>query len=320
MKQIWFANKKLSKIALGTGRFGTRVEESYAFQLLDYFYENGGTTIDTARNYYEWVEDGRGKSEQCIGKWMEKRGNRKEMFLCTKGGVKNKGKVFTPDLSKRALDTELKESLEALRTEEIDVYLLHRDEPERSVEEIVETCQGLREYGKIGAIGVSNWKLKRLMQANAYAKKHHLEPFRVYQTWWSLAEYTDAMWNDATTTHMDDAIYAYMKEHEMLGMAYTSQCKGFFQKGMAYGVENLDPFLLERIATPVNLKKLEFIKEYCEHHGTTATAVVNGYITSNELSGVALVSVSTMAQLEDIIKTSDYELNTQIIKRIDGIK
>ena len=45
----------LSKIGLGTGRFGTVVSEETSFEMLDLFYENGGNVIDTARNYYEWV-------------------------------------------------------------------------------------------------------------------------------------------------------------------------------------------------------------------------------------------------------------------------
>ena len=41
---------KISKIGLGTGRFGTRVSETLSFDMLDCFYENGGTLIDTACN------------------------------------------------------------------------------------------------------------------------------------------------------------------------------------------------------------------------------------------------------------------------------
>ena len=65
----------LSKIGLGTGRFGTVVSKEMSFEMLDMFYEHGGNVIDTARNYYEWVENGRGKSEQTIGEWMAKRRN-----------------------------------------------------------------------------------------------------------------------------------------------------------------------------------------------------------------------------------------------------
>ena len=146
----------LSKIGLGTGRFGTVVSEETSFEMLDLFYENGGNVIDTARNYYEWVENGRGKSEQTIGKWMAKRGVRDKVYISTKCGVRNEGKTFYMNLSKENLLEECKQSLEALQTDYIDIYLLHRDEPDRLVEEIMETLQVVQEVGKVKTIGVCN--------------------------------------------------------------------------------------------------------------------------------------------------------------------
>lgn len=319
MKTLNLLKKQISKIGLGTGRFGAKVEKELAFEMLDYFFENGGNVIDTARNYYEWVENGRGMSEQCIGAWMAERGNRDEICLCTKGGVRNRGNVFTSDLSKAALMTEAKESLEALHTDFIDIYLLHRDEPGRPVEEIVEAVQEIKETAKVSMLGVANWQIGRIKTANEYAFAHGMEPFRVVQTWWSLAEYTQSMWDDPTTTHMDLETYEYMEKYRLLGMAYTSQCKGFFQKAFRQGLDKIDPFLKQRIATPTNIKKFAYIKSYCEKNNVSPTAVVNGYITSNPLEGIALVSVSNMEQLKDILNVSDYSLDGQFISEIDAI-
>lgn len=320
MKTIDYNGKEISQIGLGTGRFGTRVEKELSFQMLDYFYDNGGNVIDTARNYYEWVENGRGMSEKCIGEWIEHRNNRSDICLCTKGGVRNEGKVFVSNLSRQGLKREVQESLEALRTDYLDIYLLHRDELTQQVEEVVETMQEIKEIAKISTIGVANWKIDRIKAANEYAISHGMEPFRIVQTWWSLAEYTDSMWNDPTTTHMDAETYEYMVQNDYLGMAYTSQCKGFFQKAVRLGLENLDPFLMKRIATDVNLAKLDYITEYCAKEDVSPTAVVTGYITSNLLKGIALVSVSNMEQLCDIVSVSDYDLSETVIHQLDAIR
>ncbi len=319
MKMLNYFERNISQIGLGTGRFGTRIEKESAFEMLDYFYHNGGNVVDTARNYYEWVENGRGMSERCIGEWMADRGNRNEIFICTKGGVRNKGNVFISNLSRDSLQVEVKESLEALQTDYIDIYLLHRDEPGRAVEEIVETMQVIKEIGNISTIGIANWKIDRIIAANEYAAKHKMEPFRIIQTWWSLAEYTESMWDDPTTTHMNKETYEYMLHHQLLGMAYTSQCKGFFQKAFYQGIDHIDSFLRKRIATPVNIKKLEYIKNYCQKNKVSPTAVVNGYITSNPLDGIALISVSSMEQLKDIVSVSDYLLSEEVINEIDAI-
>ncbi len=310
----------VSKIGLGTARFGSRMDIQKAFELLDVFYEKGGSVLDTARNYDEWAGDGRGKSEECIGKWLSQNGNRKEMVLCTKGGVRRSkmGERYF-DLSSCSLCEEVKESLEALQTDYIDIYLLHKDEKSRNVEEIVETMQKVCEIGKISAIGVANWTVQRLKAANDYARKNGYKEFQIVQTWWSLAEYTKEMWNDENTTHMTKEMYGYMMENQLLGMAYTAQCKGFFQKAIQDGIENIDEFLKKRIVTPKNIKKLRFIEEYCIKNSVHPTAIVNSYITDNLLQGIALVSCSSVEQLKEIMEWDDYILNQKVIEELDAI-
>lgn len=269
------------------------------------------------KNYYEWVENGRGKSEEFLGRWMEENGCREQVVLSTKGGVSNEGKQFRVDLSRDGLLTELRQSLEALRTDYLDIYLLHRDEPDRSVEEIMDSLQELADTGRCGNIGVCNWRCERIRAANQYAKCHGLLPIRFVQTWWSIASYTEAMWDDPTTTHMDQETSEYCKEHQCIAMAYTSQAKGFFQKAYAAGVDNLEPLLKHRMLTRDNLKKLEKLQAYCSEVGCTPTDVVLGYITSNSLSGTALVSCSSLAQLEDVLKSADYVLAEDAVWQFD---
>lgn len=317
MKKV--ENTNFSKIGLGTARFGTdRLPEQLAFEMMDVFVENGGTILDTARNYYEWEVNGRGKSEKCIGKWLSHR-KRENICICTKGGLKGKGEEASINLSKTNLLTELKESLFHLNTDYLDIYLLHKDEPERKVEEIVESMQIIKEEGKIGKIGVANWSLKRIIEANNYAVKNKLEPFTVLQTWWSLAEYKKEMWNDKSVTYLGKSAYQYCKENKMICMGYTSQCKGYFQKAIEKGLDNVDPFLRHRIETERNLNKLNYIKGYCSTNNCSATDVVIGYITSNPLPGIALVSCSSVSQLEDILKSSDYILPEKNINELDKI-
>lgn len=309
---------QISKIGLGTGRFGTVVDEEKAFELMDCYATYGGNVLDTARNYYEWVENGHGKSEECIGKWMHYRNNRQKICICTKGGVSNEGKNWTIDISEKKLIEEIQSSMDALQTDYIDIYLLHRDERNTPIEEVVETMQKVRGLGKIKVLGVANWSVERVKKANEYAVKHGLEPFRIVQTWWSLAEYTKEMWNDDNTTHMESEMYEYLKENSYVGMAYTSQCKGYFQKAINYGIENIDPFLRKRIETNSNLKKLEYIKDYCKRSQVSPTAVVTGYITNNSLRGIALVSTSKLEQLKDVMENCSYVLPEQVIYNIDN--
>jgi aryl-alcohol dehydrogenase-like predicted oxidoreductase len=76
---------RVSPLILGGMNFGNAWKESLgecsketSFQILDYFYQQGGNWIDTAVNYQS------GESEQWIGEWMEDRGVRDEIVLATK--------------------------------------------------------------------------------------------------------------------------------------------------------------------------------------------------------------------------------------------
>lgn len=320
MKYIQFGGKNVSQICLGTARFGTIVDEEKSYEMMDFFVDNGGNCLDTARNYYEWISDGRGKSERTIGKWINRRGNREELFISTKGGLIGSGKDGRVNLSRDNILSEISDSLDALQTDYIDLYLLHKDEINRPVEEIVDTMQVLLNDYNVKHIGVANWTLDRLIGANEYAKQHDLQAFEVVQTWWSVAEYTNAMWNDDSTTYMSDDMYDYLIMHNMIGMGYTSQCKGFFQKAGKHGVDSIDPFLKKRIVTPNNLAILEKIKQFAEEYNVSITDLVNSYITSNELSGIAIVSCSNMGQLADIVTHCDYEFDKDKIAEIDLIK
>lgn len=71
--------------------------------------------------------------------------------------------------------------MEALRTDYIDIYLLHEDDLERSVEEIVETMQFLREMASIKRIGVANMNYKRFCEAVCYAEKIIWNHFLFYK-------------------------------------------------------------------------------------------------------------------------------------------
>lgn len=312
--------KRVSKIGIGTGKFGTKISDELAFEMLDLFVEYGGTVVDTARNYYEWIENGRGKSEECLGKWIESRKAREQVCIATKGGVKNKGKIWEINLSRDNLVQELKESLEALRTDYTDIYLLHRDEKERPVEEIVETMQYIAEIGNIGALGVANWNIARIKDANQYAERHGLKPFKVLQTWWSIAEYKEEMWDDKNTTHMDRETHQYMLENNLIGMAYTSQCKGYFQKAAQLGSNRVNDFLKKRIETNNNLYILDYLVRYSEENSIDMTSLVNAYITSNSVEGIALISCSTLEQLLDVVTHCDYRMSDEVINDIRNIK
>jgi aryl-alcohol dehydrogenase-like predicted oxidoreductase len=322
MKYCDFLGTQLSKVGLGTVRFGSLISDEKAFALMDCFFAGGGNVIDTARGYFQEI-GARGSSETTIGKWIKLRNNRSKIILVAKGGSrysrKGEKEEYTPCLDRISMLKEVRESLDALQTGYIDIYLVHRDDVIRPIEEIVETMQEVKTLSNAKAIGVSNWSIKRLIEANHYAKRHGFTTFTAIEVWWSVAEYTRTMWANSINTTMSTDLYDYMIKNEMLGIAYTFQAKGYFQKAIASGIDNIEPKLRMRIDTPGNRKKLAYIDEYCRLNKVSPTAVVTGYITSRQAKGIALAGCSTVEQIEDILNNCDYDLPQNVINELDSL-
>jgi aryl-alcohol dehydrogenase-like predicted oxidoreductase len=136
---------------LGTGH----LPGSVAHSILDRYFEAGGRHLDTARVYDD--------NEDVIGEWLRTRGVAAEMHLLTKGGHPHLAD-WQPRLSKEDVSADARQSLAALGVEQVDAYLLHRDDPSRPVAELAATLRGLVEKGVTRTIGVSNWTTQRVRE------------------------------------------------------------------------------------------------------------------------------------------------------------
>jgi len=78
MKYVHIEGTKLrvSALCLGTALFGVDLSESESYKQMDYFFENGGTFLDTARIYSDWVPGEKGRSERIIGEYLAERKTR----------------------------------------------------------------------------------------------------------------------------------------------------------------------------------------------------------------------------------------------------
>ena len=112
-----------SRIFFGTANAPMLAGED-CFPLLDAMFDLGITAYDTARGY--------GRAEGVLGRWMAARGNREQLVVLSKCGDLKNGVVH---LDRQVIEQELSESLRQLRTDHIDVYLLHRDDPGTPISE-----------------------------------------------------------------------------------------------------------------------------------------------------------------------------------------
>ena len=175
-------------LVLGGNVFGFTADEDTSFAILDRFYEAGGRMVDTAQGYSVWVPGHvGGESETVIGKWLASRGVRAEMRIATKTGMFGK----PGDLAPRKVAEELAKSLERLRTDYVDLYYAHRDEPETPLEQVVQGFDALVVQGLVREVGASNYDAARLGEAHDVATANGLTPFTVLQNEYNLVERKD---------------------------------------------------------------------------------------------------------------------------------
>ncbi|KAI0767466.1 NADP-dependent oxidoreductase domain-containing protein [Fomes fomentarius] len=160
-----------------------------SFKLLDAFYEAGGNFIDTANNYQDET------SEEFIGEWMEKRGNRDQMVVVTKytthykrGSDDIKQKVHYTGNNVKAMHISVEESLKKLRTNYIDILYVHWWDWDTSVEEVMNGLHHLVAAGKVLYLGVSDTPAWIVSKANQYARLTGKTPFVIYQGAWNIMQ------------------------------------------------------------------------------------------------------------------------------------
>ena len=187
---------------------------AHASAVFDDFAERGGNCFDSAFIY------GGGNHERLLGQWVKNRGLREQVVIITKG-------AHTPDCNPQALTRQLKMSLERQQIDGTDIYIMHRDNPEIPAGEFVDVLNEHVRAGRIRIFGGSNWALKRIEEANAYARQKGLQGFSVVSNNFSLARMVDPVWAGCIAASDADS-RAWLAKTQMPLLPWSSQARGFF--------------------------------------------------------------------------------------------
>ena len=283
--------KPISRIVLGTLVFSPH-KDMTGEELLDAFFSAGGNAIDTAHAY------GGGDSERVVGAWMNTHDNREEVFLIDKG-AHHTPKVPRPRLNPQEIKCDLDESLDRLHTDYIDLYLLHRDDPQIPVATIIEYLNQEIEAGRILAFGASNWTHLRIQEANEYAVQNELIGFAVSSSNLSLAVPMEAMWPGVLSA--SDEAQRWHRENDFPLLSWSSQARGFFSG--QFTPENRDDENMVRVYyNPENFEKLRRAQELGGKKGFTAIQIALAYVMHQPYPTFPIVGPCTLAELDSSLE------------------
>ena len=289
--------------------------DATTFSLLDSITEMGCYAFDTAHAY------GDGASEQVIGKWMETRNNRSEVIVIDKGAHPVRG---TNRVNPESIKQDLQESLCRLKTDYIDLYLLHRDDPAVAAGPIIEVLNDLKNEGKIVLFGASNWSHKRLEEATEYAEKNGLSTFSVASNQYSLAiQYDDPYPGTfSIKSSSDDSEWQWYKQTQYPLLAWSSLARGFFSG--KFTRDNLaaftDPQTLISIrcyAREDNFVRLDRARQLAEEKGTTVAQIALAYIFQQPLNCFAITGTSNITHFKENVEALETGLTKKEVSWLD---
>jgi len=315
-KSIGKSDKKLNTLIHGAVMVDSN-EQQKSEELLDSILEAGCHTFDTAHAYRD------GRCELSLGKWMESRKNREKIFIISKCGHYNdyRRRVTPYDIGSDLLD-----SLVKLKTDYIDMYMLHRDDPNYPVEELVDAFNHHIESGKINSWGVTNWDYKRVKAANDYARKNGLIPPAAASSHYSLGVQYVKPWGDtpfgdegvSETITGDDMTDArkYFIDEQMPFFAYSPLCRGLFTdfftvEKFAKNPEIVDEATVKAYCHDNNFKRLERIRTYAEENNYSVSQVALAWLLGQPLNLFILVGSNSADEYLDSAKAFNIKLTKQ---------
>ena len=306
-------SKPLPRIIFGTLPLVNADAET--FLLLDSIIEMGCYAFDTAHAY------GDGVSEQVIGNWMQARNNRSEVIVIDKGAhpVRGRNRVDAESIKQ-----DLQQSLCRLKTDYIDLFLLHRDDHAVPVGPIIEVLNDLKNEGKIVLFGASNWNQKRLEEAREYAEKNGLFTFSVASNQYSLAiQYDDPYPGTLSiNSSFDDSELEWYKETQYPLLAWSSLAKGFFsgkftRDNLAAFTDSQSLISIRCYAREDNFVRLNRARQLAEEKAATVPQIALAYIFQQPLNCFAITGASNITHFRENIEALEIGLTKKEVSWLD---
>ncbi len=308
MKKVLFGKTGLqvSPVTLGTWGIGGAGWDDYPDEMrLDTIkaaVENGINLIDTAPAYNG------GKSEQYIGEALEEIGARKEVFIVTKTGNDYIDGQYIRNGKADNIFALCERSLKNLRTDYIDILLLHWPDPRVSLEETYGAMNRLKEQGMIRHIGASNLTKEQLMEAEKYTE------IEVYQPHFSMLTQE----NEETIRWAHEKGIGVMSYGSLGGGLLT----GRYRTVEKYeAMDNRNRFYGRFFQEPVFsrvMQLLDVMQAIGDKHGAAIAEVALNWSRQKPYIDTCIVGAQKRSRVESNVKCLDWNLTDEEMAILDA--
>ena len=293
----------VNPIGLGTNAVGghnlyPNLDEEAGKELVRAAINHGVNFLDTAFIY------GPGRSEELVGEVVKETGKRSDVILATKGAHKFVGQDVVIDNSPAFLKQAVEESLQRLQTDYIDLFYIHFPDEHTPKDEAVGALKQLKDEGKIRAIGVSNFSIEQLKEAN---KDGYVD---VYQGEYNLLQRS-----------AEKELLPYTAENGISFIPYFPLAAGIlagkYHKDMVFNDLRSNMPHLQGEAFAQNLEKVEKIRKIAGAKQTDVAHIVLAWYLTRDSIDVVIPGAKRAEQVLDNLKTLDVVLTAEEIQEID---
>jgi hypothetical protein len=312
-RQFGRTDVKASALGFGCWEIGGtygRIDEAQFGRAVAQAIDSGITCFDTAEAY------GMGLSEEALARALGP--HRNDVVITTKFGVGYEEMPNRRDSSRQRILASIDNSLRRLRTDRVDIYLVHWPDPNTPLDETVQALDDIVRQGKVRYIGVSNF---RLAQIEAWMRLRRID---VVQYAWNLFD-----------RRMQAEIFPYCAAQQIAVMAYGSlaygMLSGAFHAGMSFdeddwrsrggnlGSLNLFRTLFGPAHFPRNLAAVEELKPLAAKYGKSLPQLALRWTLSNPVVGTALVGFRAPAEVSENLGALGWEISNADMAEIDAI-
>lgn len=300
--QVYAEQLGLGANAVGGHNLFDGLEDETGKQVVRTALNSGINLIDTAYAY------GNGRSEELIGEVLkEKEYDRSRIVIATKAAhVPNKGRTF--DNSPEFLKQSVEDALKRLQTDYIDIFCIHFPDKSTPKNEAVAALHELKEAGKIRAVGVSNFTLEQLKEANTDG-------------------YVDVVEDKYSLIHRqaEKELFPYLEKNKISFVPYFPLASGLltgkYERGQEKQFSEGDPrksnpdFQGERFKEI--LAAVDILRPIAKRYQATPAQLVLAWYMKNPRVSVVIPGAKRPEQVSDNVQALDLHLSSEDYQTID---
>ena len=325
----------VSVICLGTMTWGEQNTMEEGHEQMDYALDKGVNFFDVAELYpIPPKAETQGKTEECIGTWFKKNGNREKIILATKVAGRSPMSWFRGEgtkLDRENIETAVDASLDRLQTDYIDLYQLHwPDRPMSmfgsggigykhiesesiSINETLQVLSDLVASGKIRYVGLSNetpWGLSEFLK---YSEMNNLPRIVSVQNAYNFLNRT-----------YEQGMSEYFHRSQVGLLAYSPLAQGYLTGKYIDGARpaGARTTLFERgdrYEVPGANEAIKSYVAYAKSIGIDPSVMANSFVNSRDFVTSNIIGATTMEQLKLAVGSIEVNLDEENIKAIEAI-